>query len=380
MTMLSSGSLEHDFSGPRLRLARAFKDLTQAELGERASVTSQYIGYLENGRKQPTAILVDAFANVLGFEPGFFYGPPLEEFRETECHFRKRATTPVGVRTRVLAHGTLFGGLVEYLDDSVSMPPENVPRVCVQHHEDIERAAETCRMQWGLGRDLPSKNLTRAVEHAGVIVTRFEASAAKVDAFSRSGRRSVIVLNVDKDAASRSRFDLAHECGHLVMHDGLTTGDPETEKQANQFASALLLPRVGFVREFPRSHHLDWAAVFQLKKRWGASASAIVRRAYDLRLIPATTYQSAYKAMAYRGWLKSEPEEPLPETPELVPLCIEQLRTAHGLSLHDMARHLSWGIENFEIVTGIRVPELPPTPDQLGKVVSLSSARHERAS
>lgn len=377
--MAPSKTLESDFLGSRLRLVRIFNDLTQAELGERASVTPQYIGYLENGRKQPTELLIKVFASVLGFDESFFRGPALEEFREEECHFRRRATTPVSVRSRVLAHGALFGSLVEYLDDSVSMPAENVPRARVQSLEDIEHAADLCRMQWGLGCDLPIKNLTRAVERAGVIVTRFEASANKIDAFSRSGKRSVVVLNTDKGAASRSRFDLAHECGHLVVHEGMTTGDPDTEKQANQFASALLLPRAGFVREFPRSSHIDWPAIFRLKRRWGASAAAIVRRSYDLRLIPATMYQSAYKAMAYRGWLKNEPDEPQPENPELVPLCLEQIRSANGVTLRDVMQHLGWGRRSFEAVTGIAVPDLPPTSEEdAGNVIDFSRARQAR--
>src|SRR5690554_3492402 len=126
---MSTGKCEPAFCGSRLRLARAFKNLTQADLGERVSVTSQYIGHLENGHKRPTGVLVDALANTLGFEESFFYGEPVEEFRDEECHFRRRTTTPVGVRTRVLAHGSLFGALVSYLDASVEMPPENVPTV-----------------------------------------------------------------------------------------------------------------------------------------------------------------------------------------------------------------------------------------------------------
>src|SRR6478752_3810137 len=287
---------EQRFSGPRLRIARLFRGLTQADLGGRASITPQFVGHLEHGLKQPGEVVTEALADILGVQRTFFYGLPLEEFRDEECHFRRRATTPVSVRSRVLAHGSLFGELVAFLDNAVSMPEERVPPLSIQAPEEAERAAELSRMTWGLGRDLPIKNLTRAVETAGVVVTRFAADTVKVDAFSRSGRRSVVVLNSDLESNVRSRFDLAHELAHLIGHGGTTTGDAETEKQANRFAGAFLLPRAGFVREFSRSRtgdFVDWPALFKLKQRWRTSVSAMVRRAYELRLISAVGYQAA---------------------------------------------------------------------------------------
>lgn len=368
-----------EFSGSRLRLARAFKGLTQHELAELVGKTHQYIGYLEGGHKLPTDVLVDAIAQECGFAAGFFFGKPVEEFRDEDCHFRRRASTPVSVRTRVLAHGTLFAMLVTYLDEALSLPEDGVPSIRVQSREDIERAAEACRVRWGLGSDVPIKNLTRAVERAGVVVTRFEGASTKIDAFSRSGRRSIIVLNTEKDCPSRTRFDLAHETGHLVMHGGLITGDGDSEAQADQFGSAFLMPRAGFAREFPRTVRIDWSALFRLKKRWGASVGAIVRRAYDLRLIDAATYQRAYKYMAAQGWLKGEPEEIAQEEPEIVRLSLEQLERHLGSTALDVCKALRWTAETFRLVTGIEVPAYEPAPADNTGVVQLALIRAEHA-
>ncbi len=365
-----------EFSGGRVRLARSFNGWTQAELGERIGVTHQYVGYLETGHKLPTDLTVEAIAASTGFDAAFFYLPLVEEFRDEECHFRRRSTTPVSVRTRVLAHGTLFGMLVGYIDKVIALPADDVPTRRARTPEDIEGAAEQCRMQWGLGRDLPIKNLTRAVEWAGVVVTRFDGASAKIDAFSRAGKRSVVVLNTEKDAPSRTRFDLAHETGHLVMHGGLTTGDSDTEKEADRFASALLLPRAGYVREFPRAHRIDWTALFRLKKRWGASVGAQVRRAYDLRLIDAAQYQRAYKYIAAKGWLKGEPEEPAVEQPELIPLSLAEIEKLFGTPPADVCRRLSWGKEVFERVAGVPLRE--EQQKERGRVVQLDLIRAEK--
>lgn len=366
------------FSGSRLRLARAFNGWTQVELGEQVGVSHQFIGYLEAGQKSPTDLLTEALGDACGFAPEFFHGPAVDEFRDEECHFRRRASTPVSVRTRVLAHGTLFSAGVEYLDGVLSLPREDVPEIRVSNREEIERAAESCRMRWGLGRDVPIKNLTRAVERAGVIVTRFEGSTTKVDAFSRSaGRRPIVVLNTEKDSPSRTRFDLAHECGHLVMHGGLAAGSEDAEREADQFASALLLPRAGFVREFPRGPRIDWAALFRLKRRWGASVAAIVRRAFDLRMIDAAQYQRAYKYMAAQGWRTGEPDEIEPELPEVIPLAIRRLEEHFGASPNVLCRRLQWRRPVFEKVLGVPLPpEEEDRPE--GVVVNLALRRAER--
>ena len=352
---------EQAFSGARLRLARIFQGMTQAELGERVSVTHQFIGFLEGGHKQPSKLLVEALGEACDFPSDFFFGPLIDEFRDEDCHFRRRQTTAAIVRAGVLAHGTLFGQLVRFLDANVSLPKVSVPEIRLRSRDDIERAAERCRMQWGLGIDVPIKSMVRALENAGIVVTCFEGGTDKVDAFSRSGGRGVVVLNTDKRSATRRRFDIAHETCHLVAHGGMVTGDEEREREADQFASALLMPRAGLVPEFPRMRRLDWTALFRLKERWGVSVAALVRRAYDLRLLNAMQYQRAYKYMSAQGWRKGEPQEPTPEEPELVRLATDTL-AEQGFYAETMAELLTWSTATLARVSGVTMPTRPAPP------------------
>jgi len=70
-----------------------------------------------------------------------------------------------------------------------------------------------------------------------------------------------------------------------------------------------LLPRGAFAREF-RTSPFSWNQVFKLKKRWKASAAAIIKRAYDLRLIDAVDYRQSFKYMSARNWGKGgEPHD-----------------------------------------------------------------------
>lgn len=345
------------FQGSRLRLARLFNGFTLAELGEKVSTTRQYIHRIEvSGDQSPSNDLIEALSEILHVDKAFFYAPLTDELREDQCHFRKLQTTPLNIRHRILSYGTMFNMIVSYLDTILSLPPVDIPSIPVNTIEHIEKAAEFCREKWGLYLDAPITNITRTLERAGVVITTFEGVSEKVDAFSLVRNRPVIVRNVDKHSTSRARFDLAHECGHLVMHEGVETGDPTTEAEANRFASAFLLPRGAFLREFPRTSQIDWKAMFRLKERWGASIQAIVRRAFDLGIISAVQYRNANVYMSRNGWKRGEPCEPQPELQEIIPLAVKTINDMQGMSCADMARHLNVHKDVLSVF-GIECPE-----------------------
>ena len=62
---------------------------------------------------------------------------------------------------------------------------------------------------------------------------------------SAAGIGPVVVLGTDKNDRARSRFDGAHELGHLVVHGDQIWGVKEVEHQAHAFAAAFLMPALG---------------------------------------------------------------------------------------------------------------------------------------
>lgn len=338
--------------GIRLRIARLLHGLTQAELAKEVQVSAAALCQIEAGAKQPGADLLGALAVVLKVDEAFFRRAVIDEFRDDECFFRRRRTTAMYMRSQALAHGTFLSEFVSFLEKRVTLPPHDVPDI-QESTSSIEQIAETCRTHWDLGLDAPITNMTRVLENAGVVVADF-ASTKKIDAFSRIGARRLVVRNNGKPSRSRLRFDLAHECGHLVMHIGLDPSDVELEKSADAFASAFLLPRKAFVAEFPRSLSPNWDALRVMKRRWGASLAAIVRRAYDLRIVDALYYQRAYKYLSASGWKTNEPDEgALPaEQPELIQRSLSMLQDGLRIYPQDIARSLRWSPEIFTMVTG----------------------------
>lgn len=347
----------HDdiFRGERLLLAREFWGVTQKELGKRVAASGVFVSRCENGSKVPPPDFVKACAEELKFDSSFFYRKIDDLFSETECSFRHRRSTPEKAKAQIRAHATLLGMVIDELRARFRFPTVDIPKIRVSSLDDIENAAEKIRLHWELGIDAPIWQVGRALERAGVIIVRHFVKSSKVDAFSREGKNSVIFLNEEISSTSRWNFDIGHECGHLVMHSGIETGDIETEKQADRFASAFLMPRKAFAREFCLTP-FSWSHVFDLKRRWHTSAAAIVRRAYDLQLIGAAEYRRHYQYMSYKGWTKGEPGEPEFQDPELLDTAFDALGREVDLTLESLCSELAFTEETFWRVTGREVP------------------------
>lgn len=349
-----------EFIGSRLRLARHFKGLTQRELGDVVTASPALISQLEGGRR-PTDNLHEALAHALGFEPEFFLEPVEDEFLEEQCSFRRRASTPAHLRQRALAHGTLVGMLVHHLSETLSFPPYDVPRIPVRTLDDVEAAAQACRQHWHLDIDAPIAKVGRVVEGAGVPLSQLDAGTEKVDAFSRRGPLSMIVLNTTKGSTSRMLFDIAHEAGHLVMHWDQPLRTPEREREADRFAAAFLLPAAQFAREIRTVARLTWDYLFELKQRWRTSIAMMIYRANDLGLLDAVQFRMFYKAIYKRGWHRGEPHEPPAEQPELLRLAFDEA-AKNGETLASIAHALHWNLPTLAEVAGIDVSDAETDP------------------
>lgn len=318
------------FIGSQLRLARVFNELSLEELAEKVSKTRQYIHKLETGQSEPTDELLAALANNLSVLPSFFSVPPKAVVSEQDFHFRKLFTTRALVKHTAMAKAEIFGRLVAVLEAELKFPSVNIPTFNeLKSVDDIERAAEHCRSFWGLGLG-PISNMTRLAENIGAIVTNFKSVSSEVDALSIALHRPVIVRNEAKKSVCRQRFDIAHEIGHFVLHEGLVTGDRVTESQANRFGSALLVPKEIMLKFFPkvRNNRLDWRKISEFKLQWKVSKAALLYRAHQLNIISDEQYKSGVITLKRTGEATQEKEDHLIslEEPELL---INSIRLLH---------------------------------------------------
>lgn len=347
-------------SGEQLRLARMAHGFSLEELGERVGATRQFIHQLETGARSPSDEMAEALADVLGVLSSFLLNPLASTVRPEQCHFRGHISRPASVTSQVLARGTILDRLTAVLERHVNLPPVNFPDIPVQNMADIEKAAEEARRHWGLGDAGPITSMMRVVENAGAIVTHFGDLSERVDAFSMDRPRPVVVRSSLKESACRQRFDLAHECGHLIMHSGIQTGDKLTEDQAHRFASAFLFPRAAALRELPRGPVIAWKKFYDLKLRWKMSVRALVRRAFDLGVLSPAQYRTANIHLMKSGQSKVERYDDHPslalEQPELLVTALKAVEQ-RGPGIQRIIAEAGIRETTFERVTGLSSPK-----------------------
>jgi Zn-dependent peptidase ImmA (M78 family) len=303
--------------------------------------------------------MVEALAAALHVESEFFFRPTPTDIPQDACNFRKLESSRVKDIEQVIAHGGLLAELLELLEEDLEFPAANFPHIPAEQLGEVERAAQRSRAHWELTLDQPIVSTMRVAENAGAVVVKFPGVSSEIDALSIASKRPIVVRSSEKESATRLRFDIAHEIGHLVMHQKRRPEHDEAELQANRFASAFLLPAKSFIREFPRGRRLDWHAIFAIKRTWNVSAQAILRRAYDLQLIDAAQYRSGNIFISKQGYKRSEPYEPaVTEKPELLKAALIAMQQSDGLLPKDVARRLNVQPVLLGKLLGLDIPDI----------------------
>lgn len=290
----------------RVRLARELKDWSQADLARASSVSPAAVSQFESGATRPGADTVATMARALEVPSGFFMRPLIETH---EGFFRSLRRTSVSHRRQARALAHVAHDLATSPAGASHFHPVDLPRLPVNGltatRNEVEAAAAAVRERWRMPSG-PVHDVVASLEMHGVVVMRLPLATADVDAFSLPfPDRPVVVLGADKNDRARSRFDAAHELGHLVMHDDQVWGVKEVETQAHWFAAAFLMPEQDIYVSLP--NRADWALLFELKKTWQVSLAALLMRAKTLGKMSDADYLSAVKMASARGWRRVEP-------------------------------------------------------------------------
>lgn len=297
---------EPAFEPGRIRLARELKGWSQADLARSLAITAAAISQFEAGASRPSADTRQRLAAVLEVPPGFLDLPLVDTH---EGFFRSLRRTSVIDRRRARALAQLAHDLVTLTELGRRLPQSSVPELkmppLIEDRELIEGLAAEVRRHWGLPKG-PAPDVVRLLESHGVVVMRLPLGTADVDAFSLPfADRPVVVLGTDKGDKARSRFDAAHELGHLAMHGERVWGLPIVEKQAHEFAAAFLMPEADIYKALPSC--ADWPTLFELKMRWQVSLAALLMRARTVGRMSEANYIAAVKTASARGWRRVEP-------------------------------------------------------------------------
>jgi Zn-dependent peptidase ImmA (M78 family) len=248
-------------------------------------------------------------------------------------------------RDGALAAGGLAFELSRWIESRFDLPRINVPDM---REYQPEGAADALRDHWGVGQRTIG-NMIHFLESIGVRVFSL-AEDRRVDAFSLwHDGVPFIFLNTLK-TAEHSRMDAAHELGHLVLHRHGVPWGRNVEKDAQAFASALLMPQAS-VLAAPRLHIPTLGQLVQLKKKWLVSVLALAHRLHALKLLSDWNYRTLCIQMSKLG--KAHEPEGIPrETSQVMAKVFGPSGAAKADAARDLALHQS---DVEALVFGLRI-------------------------
>jgi Zn-dependent peptidase ImmA (M78 family) len=250
-----------------------------------------------------------AVADVLNKPLDFFFQPFSVELSGVQ--FRKKMRLPAKLEDSIKEQALDFFERYIEIEQVLGLPNKfksPLAGISVTEPAQAESAAEKVRDAWKLGRDsLP--NVFEMLDSNGIKSLAVDAPDS-FDGFSgwADGHPIVVVGNwLDRDLP-RKRFTTLHEIAHILIHPNDVIERKEREKCCHRFAGAMLMPRKAFETAWGGyRRHISLKELKDLKRRWGMSIAAIMRRASDLDLLDPQLYQRFLVTSRSKGWHRKEP-------------------------------------------------------------------------
>lgn len=351
--------MEVQFNPGQLKLARLTRGYTMAQLAEKASLSRESISKYERGFTIPRGESIIKIAKALKF-PINFFGKSSQFVSTGPVFFRSQAASTNKLRDMQKARLKFEIENTNYISQYIQLPRLNIPQplnieIKDINLEEIKNIAHKVRQLWKLGNG-PVKNLTNTMEVNGIIIVETTMKSQKMDAVSTwANGRPFIALTNNGESPMRRRFNLAHELGHLLLHnsvDNIFELNSKVyknilERQANQFASDLLLPD----REFSNFMLSTNMAFFcEAKKYWNVSISALIYKANSLHLLSENQYLYLEKQLSRNGWRIHEPgDNDLPqERPKIFKESLKMLLDAGVTTKQNVEANLALPIDELE--------------------------------
>jgi len=320
------------FHGENLANLRIMHGLSRKQLAVHLSTTEQAIWQYENQYMSPDIRTVTALKQIFSVRNKYFYAKDVisskqhdDRIQVMNIAYRSKMLQELSKTQTEAKHLEFLDVFVSELTSSLRHPTLKILQIrdeaiaylnttADSRANQIEKIASLARQRLGLNDD-SNENLMHLIEKSGVFI--FEKAIGKdTDAYSLWTKhgRSYMMLGSLKRSAARRNFDIAHELGHLLLHNQLeftsldSNEHKKTEKEANIFACALLLPKVAFLEAMKNIDRLSNPdAYIDLKRKWQTSLQVLGYRAAGLGLMEAKDHRNFYAALHRKDYLKQEP-------------------------------------------------------------------------
>jgi Zn-dependent peptidase ImmA (M78 family)/transcriptional regulator with XRE-family HTH domain len=325
----------HGVSGAKLKKARTELGLSQGAVGRALGLSPEFVSLLEADKRAPSLVTLNKIASLLRKNIGYFLeekegafnillrGVPIELAGASPAPAAVPAAVPISAPYLALDEAARFAlqRFRRYCDDYLRLERLTGRRLEIAPlyaKFSPERLAEEERRRLGLG-DEPIRDIFALAELNGCRILRLPIPAASklsgVFIFLEESEAAFALVN-SADPPGRQAFTAAHEYCHYLKdrHEGPLIDDPGVfrdefvslsgprEEFAQTFAACFLMPaskvRATIDREFG-GRKLTYEHVLYLKRYFGVSSTAMLRRVKGLGFISAAQHED---------WLKLHPE------------------------------------------------------------------------
>lgn len=300
MMTLTSSSLETRLETASVEQARSLRGIGKTSLAREILVTPRtYTRYLNEGFPSDLQVTL---SRALTVPPEFLSASHPQVLEHSNINFRAGRKAQAAHREAAIANGNLLTQIDSWIRKKYTIPTLDWVDLS---NETPKLAAQLLRQAWGLGTN-PAPNMVQLCESRGISVYGLTTIAKDVDAFSAwAGAQPVFFISRQK-TPERSRFDIAHELGHLVLHHNSVGGDnPQQEKEADAFASEFLIPEAALRAYLPKLPNLT--EIFAFKATYRVSAMATVVSLHRGGILGDATYKRRCTALNQRGYKEREP-------------------------------------------------------------------------
>ena len=302
----------------RIREARLARGMTAIDLASCVGVTRQAISKYELGIAEPSSTVINEIAHSLNMPLSFFHKPLSAPENQGTVFFRSLKTNAVRAKDILSVKIQWAAQLSKILAEEILFPDADLPTLPEKFlqsvsysYDDIEEITLFLRKHWKIGT-APISNMSRLLESHGIVVASVKTGFSETDACSAViGKRPFVFLDLQKECAVRTRFNMAHELGHLVLHQDISQIELEDkntldriEREANQFASCFLLPRASFLLDIRSTSLMSF---LPLKEKWKVSIQAMVYRCRELEVFSENQMIYIQKQISAKRWRKNEP-------------------------------------------------------------------------